>query len=213
MLYNSSKPLVPSRVHNRKLANTAFKLTTMSSTHEQEGNKHKKLRTACDICHQAKMKCSGGTPCNGCRDSGYDCFYSVSNRIGRPKGTKNKRTLERMNRNQKDNPVSDDVSDASRYASGPCQDFSAPTSPIGFDFNMSTSPSVMPTSIESASIDAILGSASTTVPGYSDYNAFDSWADDVNLWADPSNFGGVPLLEVSCRCDPTLMFICSDGIK
>ena len=58
----------------------------------------KKLRTACDVCHQAKMKCSGGTPCAGCRDSGYGCSYSVSNRIGRPKGTKNKRTLDRMSR-------------------------------------------------------------------------------------------------------------------
>ena len=44
------------------------------------------------------MKCSGGTPCAGCRDSGYPCCYSVSNRIGRPKGTKNKRTLDRMSR-------------------------------------------------------------------------------------------------------------------
>ena len=211
MLYTSPRSSAKCRVHDRKLPNTAFKLTTMSSTQDHEGNKHKKLRTACDICHQAKMKCSGGTPCNGCRDSGYDCFYSVSNRIGRPKGTKNKRTLERMSRNQQDNPVPDDVSDASRYASGPRQDFSAPTSPIGFDFTMSTSPSVMPTSIESASIDAILGSASTTIPDYSDYNTFDTWADDVNLWADPSNFGGVPLLEVSSRCDPMLNFILSDG--
>lgn len=62
----------------------------------------KKLRTACDICHQAKMKCSGGNPCSGCGDSGYECLYSVSNRIGRPKGTKNKRTLERMSRTQSD---------------------------------------------------------------------------------------------------------------
>lgn len=66
----------------------------------QDMNKQKKLRTACDICHQAKMKCSGGNPCSGCGESGYECFYSLSNRIGRPKGTKNKRTLERMTREQ-----------------------------------------------------------------------------------------------------------------
>ena len=73
----------------------------MLKSREQDAAKPhptKKLRTACDVCHQAKMKCSGGTPCAGCRDSGYECCYSVSNRIGRPKGTKNKRTLDRMSR-------------------------------------------------------------------------------------------------------------------
>ena len=70
---------------------------------QQQPQKPKKLRTACDVCHQAKMKCSGGRPCDGCRDSGYDCSYSVSNRIGRPKGTKNKRTIERLNRQNAEN--------------------------------------------------------------------------------------------------------------
>ena len=43
-------------------------------------------RIACDRCHRARVKCSRGTPCNQCRDSGYECSYSVSNRISRPKG-------------------------------------------------------------------------------------------------------------------------------
>jgi hypothetical protein len=47
----------------------------------------RKLRSACDICHQAKTRCSGGNPCTGCRVSGAECIYSVSNRLGRPKGT------------------------------------------------------------------------------------------------------------------------------
>ncbi|QGA17794.1 hypothetical protein EYB26_005470 [Talaromyces marneffei] len=47
----------------------------------------RKLRSACDICHQAKTRCSGGNPCTGCRNSGAECVYSVSNRLGRPKGT------------------------------------------------------------------------------------------------------------------------------
>ena len=46
------------------------------------------------------MKCSGGTPCQGCRGSNHDCIYSVSKRIGRPKGTKNKRTTDRISRQQ-----------------------------------------------------------------------------------------------------------------
>jgi hypothetical protein len=51
----------------------------------------KKFRTACDICHQGKMRCSGGSPCTGCQEMGYFCYYSISQRLGRPKGTKNKR--------------------------------------------------------------------------------------------------------------------------
>ena len=77
----------------------------MSQSQDRDVDRPKKLRTACDMCHQAKMKCSGGNPCSACGDSRYKCFYSVSNRIGRPKGTKNKRTLERMSRNQSDNEL------------------------------------------------------------------------------------------------------------
>lgn len=47
----------------------------------------RKLRSACDICHQGKTRCSGGNPCTGCQNSGAECTYSVSNRLGRPKGT------------------------------------------------------------------------------------------------------------------------------
>ncbi|KAI1371044.1 hypothetical protein F4677DRAFT_450755 [Hypoxylon crocopeplum] len=47
-----------------------------------------KVRTACDICHKAKMKCSRGNPCMACARSGNQCRYSISNRLGRPpKGT------------------------------------------------------------------------------------------------------------------------------
>jgi hypothetical protein len=53
----------------------------------------KRLRSACDSCHRAKMRCSGGVPCASCSDSKQQCRYSVPNRIGRPKGTKNKKTL------------------------------------------------------------------------------------------------------------------------
>lgn len=52
----------------------------------------RKLRSACDICHQGKTRCSGGNPCTGCQNSGAECTYSVSNRLGRPKGTTKYRT-------------------------------------------------------------------------------------------------------------------------
>lgn len=37
------------------------------------------------------MKCSGGKPCSGCARSGQPCIYSEPNRLGRPKGSKNKK--------------------------------------------------------------------------------------------------------------------------
>lgn len=43
-----------------------------------------KVRSACDSCHKAKMKCSKGTPCAACARSGSRCCYSVSDRLGRP---------------------------------------------------------------------------------------------------------------------------------
>ncbi|KAI0012375.1 hypothetical protein F4779DRAFT_568415 [Xylariaceae sp. FL0662B] len=43
-----------------------------------------KIRTACDICYRAKMKCSKGHPCVACARSGNQCRYSVSHRLGRP---------------------------------------------------------------------------------------------------------------------------------
>ncbi|KAF3405240.1 C6 finger domain transcription factor gliZ [Talaromyces pinophilus] len=52
----------------------------------------RKLRLACDTCHQAKTRCSGGMPCTTCQNSRYECVYSISNQLGRPKGTtKNRR--------------------------------------------------------------------------------------------------------------------------
>lgn len=52
----------------------------------------RKLRSACDLCHQGKTRCSGGNPCTGCQNSGAECTYSVSNRLGRPKGATKFRT-------------------------------------------------------------------------------------------------------------------------
>ncbi|KAI1781135.1 hypothetical protein F4818DRAFT_29798 [Hypoxylon cercidicola] len=51
-----------------------------------------RLRAACDICHNLKVRCSGTMPCETCAESGASCFYSVSNRLGRPPGAKNKRS-------------------------------------------------------------------------------------------------------------------------
>lgn len=55
-----------------------------------------RLRSACDVCHQSKVKCSGGNPCRGCQKIGIACNYSSSNQNGRPRGVKNKKTIQRM---------------------------------------------------------------------------------------------------------------------
>ena len=47
-----------------------------------------KLRSACDRCHQTKVRCSGDMPCQGCLSLKSLCFYSVSNPLGRPRGSK-----------------------------------------------------------------------------------------------------------------------------
>ena len=55
------------------------------------GDNPGKIRSACDTCHRLKVKCSGHVPCQGCLNSGSSCFYSYSGRLGRPRGTKNRR--------------------------------------------------------------------------------------------------------------------------
>ncbi|KAI1632522.1 hypothetical protein F4809DRAFT_627501 [Biscogniauxia mediterranea] len=69
--------------------NPPFKTTRAIAMHSQSHTPAAhKIRSACDICHKAKMKCSRGKPCVACSRSGNECRYSVSNRLGRPpKGT------------------------------------------------------------------------------------------------------------------------------
>lgn len=86
---------------------------------------NKKLRSACDRCHQWKSKCSGGMPCTNCFGSGEDCCYSVSNRSGRPKGAKNKRNQEQIGTAQQGNFPSPSA-EPSAYNRKPSQRFSQP---------------------------------------------------------------------------------------
>ncbi|KAJ5366990.1 hypothetical protein N7541_000931 [Penicillium brevicompactum] len=52
------------------------------------------LRTACDCCHAAKIRCSGGAPCTRCaRDQ--------KAKIGKPRGSLNKKTIERLRMKEK----------------------------------------------------------------------------------------------------------------
>ena len=57
----------------------------------------KKHKAACDQCNASKVKCpGGGPPCQRCADSSQPCHYSLARRIGKPPGSKNRKTLERL---------------------------------------------------------------------------------------------------------------------
>ena len=61
--------------------------------------KQKKYRAACDQCHASKVRCpGGGPPCKRCShlDKSALCHYSLAARIGKPPGSKNRKTLERI---------------------------------------------------------------------------------------------------------------------
>ncbi|OJJ50181.1 hypothetical protein ASPZODRAFT_110343 [Penicilliopsis zonata CBS 506.65] len=47
-----------------------------------------KLRSACDLCRQARVKCNGGHPCRRCEGNSHRCHYSPSLRKGRLKVTR-----------------------------------------------------------------------------------------------------------------------------
>ena len=136
----------------------------------------KKLRTACDVCHQAKMKCSGGTPCAGCRDSGYPCCYSVSNRIGRPKGTKNKRTLDRMSRKRSE---ASDKSDSGQ------------ASPVLTQASMASLTNCTGTNLAStdkSSIEPVLGTVLDGASSFPGSEAFGPLSDDLSSWYGYGDF-------------------------
>ncbi|KAK4176251.1 C6 finger domain transcription factor tcpZ [Triangularia setosa] len=58
----------------------------------------KKLRSACDACHRAKVRCTGGpgSTCSRCAKENTTCHYSYRAHLGKPKGSLNKKTIERL---------------------------------------------------------------------------------------------------------------------
>ncbi|KAJ5125048.1 uncharacterized protein N7515_008873 [Penicillium bovifimosum] len=45
---------------------------------------NQKMRTTCNACQQAKIRCSHSHPCERCESHGYQCIYSISQPLGRP---------------------------------------------------------------------------------------------------------------------------------
>ena len=57
----------------------------------------KKYKAACDQCHNSKVKCPGEFPtCKRCADVALPCQYTLAARVGKPPGSKNKKTRERI---------------------------------------------------------------------------------------------------------------------
>lgn len=76
----------------------------------------KKYKAACDQCHNSKVKCPGGkTPCKRCADTCQPCHFSLAARIGKPPGSKNRKTLERLRRAAEGNA---DISGEGRSGDG-----------------------------------------------------------------------------------------------
>lgn len=69
------------------------------------GSQPKKHKAACDQCNASKVKCPGGSrPCQRCADSSQPCHYSLARRIGKPPGSKNRKTLERLRQAKEGHP-------------------------------------------------------------------------------------------------------------
>lgn len=70
------------------------------STHEECQASHEnvlgqRLRQACNLCRTAKVKCTSSHPCQRCQENDLPCVYSYAAKAGKPRGTKNRRTLDK----------------------------------------------------------------------------------------------------------------------
>ncbi|BDD63704.1 hypothetical protein MPDQ_006467 [Monascus purpureus] len=54
---------------------------------DEQNKKPPKIRSTCDACQAAKLRCSRGNPCFRCLHYGTACRYSPSKPVGRPRRT------------------------------------------------------------------------------------------------------------------------------
>ncbi|EED11861.1 hypothetical protein TSTA_110410 [Talaromyces stipitatus ATCC 10500] len=99
----STQKLVPSDLPIRGAHRVASETKAFFSFREMAGIMHpvdeigkQRYRAACDACRYSKVRCSGGWVCIRCKKHDYKCRYGVAHRPGRPKGSKNKTTLEKL---------------------------------------------------------------------------------------------------------------------
>ncbi|MCJ1373863.1 hypothetical protein MMC20_005093 [Loxospora ochrophaea] len=95
-------------------------------------------RSACESCHQSKVKCSGGNPCARCKTSHSSCVYKLAAKIGKPKGSRNKSTLRRL---QLEQEASNDGSSNRMRIAEPHRPVTITPSSSAVSSNTSSSPS------------------------------------------------------------------------
>lgn len=73
-------------------------LTKQSKPNAGQLPKSVKVRSTCNACQQAKIRCSHEKPsCRRCQKHKIDCIYSVSRRLGRPAKKKGPRPNDQEN--------------------------------------------------------------------------------------------------------------------
>ncbi|KAL4998927.1 hypothetical protein BDV10DRAFT_194041 [Aspergillus recurvatus] len=70
-------------------------------SHGSTTTEGKRLRRACNACHRMKLRCSGTNPCARCQDTGNECAYAFVAKLGKPRGSRNKKTIERERERQR----------------------------------------------------------------------------------------------------------------
>ncbi|PHH81290.1 hypothetical protein CDD82_1121 [Ophiocordyceps australis] len=106
--------------------------------HDSSSRNPVRLRSACDLCHHSKIKCNGGNPCSGCLKLRLPCNYSSPKRTGRPRGAKNKLTLQRLRARDASEMERNAASSSSSASS--CEPASTPSTAgySGFDADFMT---------------------------------------------------------------------------
>ncbi|CEJ85874.1 hypothetical protein VHEMI03942 [[Torrubiella] hemipterigena] len=76
------------------------------------------VKSACDVCHNSKVKCSGGNPCAVCAKANLECKYTPAKGMGRPRGVKNKKTRQRLQEaaESRQDRISSTASESSSYS-------------------------------------------------------------------------------------------------
>ncbi|PYH92914.1 hypothetical protein BO71DRAFT_431456 [Aspergillus ellipticus CBS 707.79] len=86
-------PVEPSQRHPAILERQMEGDSTAEAGSPKSPSSSRRLRLAYDACHSAKIRCSGGGPCT----NHLECRYSFTAKLGKPKGSRNKKTLTKPN--------------------------------------------------------------------------------------------------------------------
>ena len=75
------------------------------------------MRRSCTFCRSRKIKCTGQSKCDACRERNIDCVYGVERIKGRPRGSTTKGSGRSSGQHLQLNKVNVDMSDLHTAAS------------------------------------------------------------------------------------------------